>query len=67
MRKINATWHRAHVMPKNPTLDQRIEWHVAHARACGCREITGKLRDEMPARGIDVVALTSRQRRLTPA
>jgi hypothetical protein len=29
MGKINATWHRAHPMPKNPTVDQRIEWHLA--------------------------------------
>jgi hypothetical protein len=43
MSKINAAWHAAHPMPKNPTLDQRIEWHVAHAKACGCREIAGKL------------------------
>jgi hypothetical protein len=63
--KINAAWHRAHPMPTNPSLDQRIEWHVAHAKACGCREITGKLREEMIARGIDVDALTARQRRLS--
>jgi len=56
MGKINATWHRAHPMPKNPTLDQRIEWHVAHARACGCREITGKLLEEFKRRRIKVPA-----------
>ena len=54
MGKINAEWHRAHPMPKNATLDQRIEWHLAHARACGCREIAGKLRDEMVGRGIKI-------------
>ncbi len=64
MGKINAVWHRSHPMPKNPSLDQRIEWHVAHAKACGCREITGRLRDEMIARGIDVDALAAAQRRL---
>ena len=66
MSKINAAWHSAHPMPKNPTLDQRIEWHVAHAKACGCREITGKLREEMERRGIDVAALTATQRHLVP-
>ena len=64
MGKINAAWHRAHPMPKNPTLDQRIEWHLAHAKACGCRKIAGKLRDEMVKRGIDVAALTARQQQL---
>ncbi|MEX0853915.1 MAG: hypothetical protein WD036_11635 [Bauldia sp.] len=63
MGKINAAWHRAHPMPKTATLDQRIAWHIAHAQACGCREIAGKLRDQMIARGIDVDAMTATQRR----
>ena len=67
MSKMNAAWHSAHPMPKNPTLDQRIEWHVAHAKACGCREITGKLREDMEQRGINVAALTAAQRKLTAA
>jgi hypothetical protein len=54
MNKINAAWHRSHPMPRNPTLDQRIEWHIAHAKHCGCRPIAGKLRDEMVKRGIEV-------------
>jgi hypothetical protein len=24
-------------MPGKPSLEQRVRWHVAHARACGCR------------------------------
>ncbi len=54
MGKINAEWHRAHRMPKNPTLEQRIAWHIEHARHCGCRPIDDKLRDEMERRGIAV-------------
>ncbi len=54
MGKINAEWHRAHRMPKNPSLDQRIAWHLDHARNCGCREIAGKLKDEMKRRGIEI-------------
>lgn len=65
MGGINAGWHRAHRMPKKPTLEQRINWHLEHARHCGCREITGKLREQMIARGIDVAALAARQRRLS--
>jgi hypothetical protein len=41
-------------MPRNATLDQRIAWHLAHAEACGCRPIPGKLLEEMKARGIRV-------------
>jgi hypothetical protein len=51
---MNAAWHRGHPMPRNPTLDQRIEWHLAHAKACGCRVIAGTLREEMIKRGIKV-------------
>jgi hypothetical protein len=54
MGKINAAWHRAHPMPKNPSLDQRIEWHLEHAKHCGCRAIDGKIREEMERRGIKV-------------
>jgi hypothetical protein len=60
---MNAEWHRAHPMPKNPTLDQRIAWHGEHARACGCREITGSLREAMLARGIDLPPLKARPAR----
>jgi hypothetical protein len=71
MGKINAKWHQAHPMPKNPTLDQRIEWHLAHARACGCRAISGTLLDEMKRRGIKVPVFTektaARARKKSPA
>ncbi len=53
---INAAWHRANPMPRNATLDQRIAWHIAHAAACGCREVPAKLKDEMAKRGIVVPA-----------
>lgn len=45
--KLNAEWHRAHRMPKNPTQDQRINWHIAHAAACSCRPIPDKLKAEI--------------------
>ncbi len=51
---INAAWHRANPMPRNAKLDQRIAWHLAHAAACGCRELPAKLKDEMTKRGIAV-------------
>lgn len=44
---INAEWHRAHQMPKNPTLDQRIEWHIAHTEACACRKPSPKLQQQI--------------------
>ena len=52
--KINKEWHLKHKMPKNATLEQRIKWHLAHAKNCGCRKIEGKLADEMKKRGIAI-------------
>ena len=44
---LNKEWHLAHPMPKNPSLQQRIEWYLEHAKNCGCREIPEKLKEEM--------------------
>jgi hypothetical protein len=40
---INAEWHRAHPMPKHPTLEQRLEWHREHVLHCDCRRPPPKL------------------------
>ena len=56
---MNAAWHKAHPIPKNPTLDQRVAWHLDHARNCGCRPIAGKIRYEMLKRGIKVPVFKS--------
>jgi hypothetical protein len=44
---INAEWHKRHRMPKNPTVEQRIAWHVEHAKQCACRPIPPKLLEQM--------------------
>jgi hypothetical protein len=41
--KINAKWHREHKMPKNPSAQQRLEWHMAHAKACACRPMPASM------------------------
>lgn len=51
---INKTWHLSHKMPKNPSLDQRIIWHVEHTRNCKCRKLEGKILDEINKRGIKI-------------
>ena len=43
--KLNKEWHQKHRMPKNPTQDQRIEWHLKHEKNCSCRPIPDKLVD----------------------
>jgi len=34
-------------MPPRPTREQRIKWHVAHARLCGCRAIPDSLKADV--------------------
>lgn len=50
--KINKEWHEKNKMPKNPTFEQRVKWHLAHKNNCSCRPIAGKLAEEMTKRGI---------------
>lgn len=50
--KINAEWHLANKMAKNPSLDQRVKWHVAHAENCNCRPLHGTILEEIKRRGI---------------
>ena len=41
-------------MPPKATLDQRLEWHLEHAKNCQCRPIEGKIAEEMKKRGIPI-------------
>ena len=52
--KLNADWHRGHKMPKNPSLDQRVSWHLEHARHCGCRDVPSTIKAELRKRGLAV-------------
>lgn len=49
---LNAAWHDTHPMPKSATLDQRVTWHLAHAKACGCRAMPATVAAELKRRGI---------------
>jgi hypothetical protein len=50
--KLNKEWHLHHIMPKNPTFEQRLEWHREHKKNCACRPVPEKLMSEMKRRGI---------------
>ncbi len=55
MGKINAEWHKANLMPKNPSEDQRLEWHLAHLENCQCRtDLPKSVLVTMEKRGIPV-------------
>jgi hypothetical protein len=49
---INATWHKNHPMPKNPSMNERVKWHVEHEKTCGCRKIPASIKKEMRLRKI---------------
>lgn len=51
-RLMNRVWHDTHPMPKPASLAQRIEWHLAHAKHCGCRPIPAGVLAQMTASGI---------------
>jgi hypothetical protein len=40
---LDAAWHRAHPMPKRPTVEERLAWHREHAAHCGCRPVPPRL------------------------
>ena len=37
---LNEIWHKSHKMSPRATPQQRLRWHLAHAKACGCRKLT---------------------------
>jgi hypothetical protein len=45
--KINREWHLNNKMPENPTLGQRVQWHLEHEKNCQCRPIPEKLLEEI--------------------
>lgn len=57
---MNKEWHKAHPMPKHPTIEQRITWHLEHVKYCHCREgIPAKLQIEMEKRNISFKHIAS--------
>ena len=52
--KLNVEWHKNNKMPKNPPIDERIKWHLAHVKNCGCRPIEGKILEEINKRGMKI-------------
>jgi hypothetical protein len=46
--KTAIVWHNLHKMPKNATLNERVNWHIEHMRNCSCRtEMHNKVADEI--------------------
>ena len=48
---MNEKWHAAHPMPKNPTVEERVGWHLEHAKECACRPIPDGIKKQIAGRG----------------
>lgn len=58
---LNREWHLLHRLPRTAKLEERLDWHLAHAANCGCHEMPESIRKELEARGL--VAVTPRSLR----
>jgi hypothetical protein len=48
---MNKRWHERHKMRKGASLAERVRWHVAHARNCGCRSMPASVVAEIKRTG----------------
>ena len=46
----NTEWHLKHQLPQNPTLNQRVKWHMEHARRCPCPSQDEDILEELKKR-----------------
>ena len=44
---MSKKWHQQNKIPKNSSLNQRIKWHLEHAKKCSSRPIPEKLKKEI--------------------
>lgn len=49
---MNKSWHDEHRLDPKAKLEERITWHVEHAKACGCRDMPESIKQELAARNI---------------
>jgi hypothetical protein len=42
--RINCAWHARHPLPPDARLEQKIDWHLAHQRHCGCHPMPVAIR-----------------------
>jgi hypothetical protein len=56
MRKVNGLWHHKHPLSSRPSFDERVRWHLFHARACGCRTVPKHVAITLRERGIELPA-----------
>jgi hypothetical protein len=53
---INKAWHDEHRLGRNATMKERVAWHVAHRKACGCRPVPAPVEREIQAGAVKAKA-----------
>jgi hypothetical protein len=48
--KRNDEWHSKNKISENPTIDQRVRWHIEHARHCPCHYVDDEILEEVKNR-----------------
>jgi hypothetical protein len=48
---MNARWHEMHPLGRGASLAERVKWHVAHQKACACRDMPASVRAELERSG----------------
>jgi len=46
---MNTQWHAEHRLARTAGFDERVQWHIAHAEACGCRPIPPDIAEAIDA------------------
>jgi hypothetical protein len=48
--KRNDEWHSKNSLPQNSSIDQRVQWHMDHARNCSCPSFDEDILEEIKKR-----------------
>lgn len=58
---MNKLWHEMHLMPRAASMEERLAWHLEHAKNCGCRPLPGGIRALIEDMRLKQEALASRR------
>jgi hypothetical protein len=48
--QLNREWHAEHRLGSGASLEDRVQWHLDRADACGCRPIPVRILEEIERR-----------------
>jgi len=54
---LNASFHDKHRLARGASPRERLAWHLAHEKACGCRPLTAAMREKLEKSAQDAAPL----------